>query len=162
MLRQIVLLSLVMTAYATLIPTKVNAANFTLTAPDSKKSEVVPPTLKSAFPPTFPPRNPIEDPFDPFDSFDPLTPPKRPFPHPPIAQPTFPPINPPLDPFPDPIDPFYPIIPTPESEYPPGDYPTPDPNDSVVGPEPVTIFGTVTALGWGVLLKRKFSKKKKS
>jgi hypothetical protein len=29
-------------------------------------------------------------------------------------------------------------------------------------PEPVTIFGTATALGWGVLLKRKSSKRKKS
>jgi hypothetical protein len=155
MLRQIVLLSLAMTAYATLIPTKVNAANFTLTAPDNKESEVVPSTSGSK--PSFPRlriAQPIFPPQDPFPNLIPEDPFKPPFPHPPIAQPTFPPLDPPQDPFPDP----------PEPQYPPGDYPnpTPDPNGSVIVPEPVTIFGTVTALGWGALLKRKFSKKKKS
>jgi len=49
----------------------------------------------------------------------------------------------------------------PPDNYPPGDYPSPDPNTAIV-PEPITMFGTATALGLGVLFKRKSSKKKKS
>jgi hypothetical protein len=66
--------------------------------------------------------------------------------------------------------------PSPSPSFPPGDYPpsTPTPNGPrlpdtpgvdpprVLVPEPLTIFGTATALGWGVFLKRKSFKKKKS
>jgi hypothetical protein len=38
----------------------------------------------------------------------------------------------------------------------------PEVDNPYIVPEPLTIFGTATALGWGVLLKRKSFKKKKS
>jgi hypothetical protein len=49
--------------------------------------------------------------------------------------------------------------PTPEPTPEPTPGPTPEP---VIIPEPLTIFGTATALGWGVLFKRKSSKRKES
>jgi hypothetical protein len=53
--------------------------------------------------------------------------------------------------------------PPPKEKYPPGDYPPPDPTKPMPAvPEPITMFGTATALGLGVLFKQKSSRKKKS
>jgi len=145
-LRQIVLLSLAMTAYDTLLPTKANAATLTFTDPGSNQIEgVVPePSLRSRSPdPPRPPR-----PSSPPGSGRPPLPPPPPVP----------PLPPLPDPFPDPLEPLFPPIDPPK--LPPGGGGYPD--KPVLMPEPVTIFGTATALGWGVLLKRKSSKRKKS
>ena len=95
MLRQMVLVSLVITACATLIPTNANAASTIVIGPDGKE------IITTTDPPV----------------------PEKPSPSPDVPEVKFP---------------------------------------HATVPEPLTIFGTATALGWGVLLKRKSFKKKKS
>ncbi len=168
MLRQILSVSLVMTACVTLIPTKANAATLTFDfEPELPPvNEVPPPPYVPSYPedddePIIFPPIPDRPPYSPPDSppYPPELPPLTNYPpiiYPPNHEPDLPPGDYPYPPDKPPVSPDNPLIPP---LIPP--QPQPSPPNAIV-PEPLTIFGTATALGWGVLLKRKSFKKKKS
>lgn len=131
-----------------LIPIKVNAVGLTFTPLSSNNPS--PPIPPSPFVPPVVPRLPD----GPVDYIPPSEPPSEP--------PSLPPDMPKPSPRPAPLPPLD-TIPRPEPPPGPPILP-PDPNAPmhVIVPEPITMFGTVTALGLGVLFKRKSSRKKKS
>ena len=147
MLRQIVLVSLAMAACTALVPAKANAA--TLTFPALSITKIKEAEISQVITVEEPNPNPVPNP--------------SPNPSPNPAPTPSPAPNPSPTPNPNP-DPNPPPAPNPPGNYPPGDYPSrdPKPGEAVPVPEPLTIFGTATALGGGVLLKQKSSKKKKS
>ena len=137
MLRQIVSLSLAITGCTTLITINANAVSLTFTPVSNNQSPIPIPKIEP----------PVE--------------------YIPSPSPSLPPLKPPTDmpkpsPRPSPLPPLD-IIPRPE---PPPAPPAPiipaDPIPEENTPEPLTMLGAATALGYGIMLKRQSSKNKKS